>query len=97
SSRDWSSDVCSSDLFREFRRLTSDTVEGRMLLELIGAGVAIYSPHTAFDSAARGINQQLAEGLDLVAIAPLRPNMAAAMIHPAESGRASCMDRSYLS
>jgi len=69
--------------FREFRRLTSDTVEGRMLLELIGAGVAIYSPHTAFDSAARGINQQLAEGLELTDIAPLRPSISAAVVHPA--------------
>ncbi len=69
--------------FRELRRITSDTVEGRMLLELIAAGVAIYSPHTAFDSAARGINQQLAEGLGLIGIAPLRPNVAAAVVHPA--------------
>ena len=35
--------------------------------------MAIHSPHTAFDSAAAGINQQLAEGLGLVDIAPLVP------------------------
>ncbi len=39
--------------FRALKRITSDTPEGRMLWDLIGARVAIYSPHTAFDSAAR--------------------------------------------
>src|SRR5690348_2475658 len=37
--------------FRPLARLTTDTPEGRLLWELIGAGVSIYSPHTAFDSA----------------------------------------------
>ena len=44
-----------------------------MLLDLICAGIAIHSPHTAFDSAANGINQQLAEGLNLTEIQPLEP------------------------
>lgn len=57
--------------FRPLRRLTDDTPEGRLLLELIAARIAVYSPHTAFDSAGRGINQRLAEGLGLVEIAPL--------------------------
>ncbi len=57
--------------FRPLRRLTGDTTQGRMLLDLIGAGAAVYSPHTAFDSAADGINQRLAEGLGLKEIAPL--------------------------
>jgi dinuclear metal center YbgI/SA1388 family protein len=59
--------------FRPLNRLTSDTPEGRMLLDLIGAGISIFSPHTAFDSAAAGINQRLAEGLELVDIEPLVP------------------------
>jgi dinuclear metal center YbgI/SA1388 family protein len=57
--------------FRPLKRLTSDEPTGRILLDLIRAGIAIHSPHTAFDSAAAGINQQLAEGLDLVEIRPL--------------------------
>ena len=60
--------------FRPLRRLTADTPAGRMLLELIAAGIAIYSPHTAFDSAAEGINQRLAEGLKLEGVAPLVPD-----------------------
>jgi dinuclear metal center YbgI/SA1388 family protein len=57
--------------FRPLKRLTADEPTGRMLLDLIRSGVAVYSPHTAFDSAAAGINQQLAEGLQLTAIEPL--------------------------
>jgi dinuclear metal center YbgI/SA1388 family protein len=58
-------------LFRPVKRLTGDSPEGNMLLDLIVAGVAVFSPHTAFDSAAAGINQRLAEGLGLAEISPL--------------------------
>lgn len=64
-------------LFRPIQRLTGDTVEGQMLLDLVAAGVAVYSPHTAFDSAADGINRALAESLGLADIAPLRPVVTA--------------------
>lgn len=57
--------------FRPIKRLTSDTPEGHMLLKLIAANVAIYSPHTAFDSAPEGINHRLAQGLGLTGSAPL--------------------------
>src|SRR5215204_4410218 len=43
--------------FRPLKRLTADDPTGRLLLDLIRAGVAVHSPHTAFDSAAAGINQ----------------------------------------
>lgn len=59
--------------FRPLKRLTSDQTPGQLLLQLIGARIAVYSPHTAFDSAAIGINQQLAAGLGLVGVAPLVP------------------------
>jgi dinuclear metal center YbgI/SA1388 family protein len=57
--------------FRALKRLTADTTTGRMLLDLIGARIGVYSPHTAFDSAPEGINQQLAEGLGAENIQPL--------------------------
>jgi dinuclear metal center YbgI/SA1388 family protein len=57
--------------FHPTKRITTDTVDGRMLLELVAARVAVYSPHTAFDSAAAGINQRLGEGLRLANLAPL--------------------------
>ena len=59
--------------FRPLKRLTAETHEGRLLWQLIGARISIYSPHTAFDSADEGINQRLATGLGLVDIAPLVP------------------------
>jgi len=59
--------------FRPVRRLTTETTAGRLLLELIGAGIAVYSPHTAFDSARVGVNQRLAKGLGLRGVAPLVP------------------------
>ena len=60
--------------FRALKRLTRDTTPGRMLLDIIAAGIAVYSPHTAFDSAAEGINQRLAQGLGLMDIGPLVPH-----------------------
>jgi dinuclear metal center YbgI/SA1388 family protein len=59
-------------LFRPIQRLTTDTPEGRMLLSLIQAGVAVFSPHTAFDNTEGGINDALARRLDLVDVVPLR-------------------------
>lgn len=57
--------------FRPLKRLTGETHEGRLLLEIIGAGIAVFSPHTAFDSAREGINSRLAAGLELSNVAPL--------------------------
>jgi dinuclear metal center YbgI/SA1388 family protein len=59
--------------FRPLKRLTGETSEGRLLLDLIAAGIAVYSPHTAFDSAEEGINQRLAAGLQLTDVLPLVP------------------------
>lgn len=63
-------------LFKAVQRLSTATSEGRMLTALMRRGVAVYSPHTAYDNAPRGINQQLAEALGLVQIQPLRPRLA---------------------
>lgn len=57
--------------FHALKTITADTTVGRMLLSLITAKIAVYSPHTAFDSARAGINQHLAIGLGLQEIAPL--------------------------
>jgi dinuclear metal center YbgI/SA1388 family protein len=59
--------------FHPVKRLTTEQTPSRLLWQLARAGVAIYSPHTAFDSALTGINQQLAEGLGLEQIQPLVP------------------------
>lgn len=61
--------------FRPTKRLTTDNTVGRILLDLIQANIAVYSPHTAWDSAISGINQALADGLNLSAVQPLRPRI----------------------
>ncbi len=59
--------------FRPINRITDESTTGRLLLDLAQHDIAVYSSHTAFDSAAHGINQQLAEGLGLQEIQPLIP------------------------
>lgn len=59
--------------FQATKRLTTEQTPTRLLWQLVRANVAIYSPHTAFDSAGAGINQQLAEGIGLTEIEPLVP------------------------
>ena len=60
-------------LFRPVKKLTTANAEGRMLLDLARADVAVYSPHTAFDNAPGGINDGIARRLGLTAVRPLRP------------------------
>src|SRR5688572_12454343 len=59
--------------FRPVKTITSATTVGRLLLQLIRHSIAVYSSHTAFDSASAGINQHLAIGLGLQEIMPLKP------------------------
>ena len=61
--------------FQPLKSITTATTPGHMLLDLIGAKIALYSAHTAFDSAEAGINQHLAIGLGLQAIEPLMQNL----------------------
>ena len=59
--------------FKELRRITTDTVAGSLLWNLIGKQVAIYSAHTAFDSAEDGINQKWTKALGLQSTESLIP------------------------
>ena len=59
--------------FHPLRRVVTDTLPGRLLWQLLSHRVAIYSPHTAFDSTVSGINHALAVGLGLESIEPLVP------------------------
>jgi dinuclear metal center YbgI/SA1388 family protein len=60
-------------LFRPLQRVASDTAQGRMLLKLAQHRIAVYSAHTAYDSTAGGINDQLAASLGLDDVTVLRP------------------------
>ncbi len=59
-------------LFHAVKRLTDETPEGAMTLNLIEHNIAVYAPHTAFDSAAQGINQRIAKGVGLKKIRALQ-------------------------
>ncbi len=74
-------------LFKAVQRITTDTVEGRTLWQLARAGIAVYSPHTAWDNAPDGINQLLARMFDLENIQPLRPFSRADLAADSGAGR----------
>ncbi len=59
--------------FRPVKKLTTDIVPSALLWKLASAGVSIYSPHTAFDSAAAGINKMIADKVGIVNAKPLVP------------------------
>mgnify|MGYP005839750639 CR=1 FL=1 len=63
-------------LFRPIQRLTADSGDGLVLLPLWRAGIAVYSPHTAYDDAPEGINEQLCARLGIERIQPLRQGAA---------------------
>ncbi len=57
--------------FRPVKRITTADTTGKLLWTLATAGISIYCPHTAWDSAAHGINAQLANKLGLSSVMPL--------------------------
>lgn len=59
--------------FRPLKRITTDNTAAALLWNLARAGIAIYSPHTAFDSAAAGINAELATKFGINDARPLLP------------------------
>jgi GTP cyclohydrolase I len=59
--------------FRPVNRIVTSTTTGKYLWELTRAGVAIYSPHTAWDNAKQGINAQLAQIVGLEDVNPMKP------------------------
>src|SRR5262249_34591660 len=63
-------------LFRGAKKLTTITPDGAAVLPLLRAGIAVYSPHTAFDNCAGGINDGLCRRLGVTNALPLRPREA---------------------
>ena len=62
-------------LFSGIKRLTEATSSGRVLLEAVRSGLHVYSPHTALDAAANGMNDWLLEAFgELSEVAPLVPD-----------------------
>ncbi|HEY3789118.1 MAG TPA: Nif3-like dinuclear metal center hexameric protein [Urbifossiella sp.] len=65
-------------LFRGAKHFVADRGEGRVVLPLVRAGIAVHSPHTAFDNCPGGINDILCRKLGIHNSQPLRPREAAA-------------------
>jgi dinuclear metal center YbgI/SA1388 family protein len=63
-------------LFRGVKKLVATSGDGQAVLPLLRAGIAVYSPHTAFDNCAGGINDSLCKRLGIEKAAPLRPRDA---------------------
>ena len=59
-------------LFKPTQRLTAATSDGKMVLDLARAGVAVYSAHTAYDNCDGGVNEQLAALIGLGNVTALR-------------------------
>lgn len=60
--------------FKPLATITTATLPGRLVWRLATHRIAVYSPHTAWDSAMDGINAQLARKLSLSDIEPLIPS-----------------------
>src|SRR5271165_6266 len=60
-------------LFRAVKKIRADLPETGPLWKLARAGVAIASPHTAFDNTHHGINDILCRRIGLVEVKALRP------------------------
>jgi len=60
--------------FRPVQRITTALTPTKLIWDLARAGVSVYSPHTAFDSATQGINQMLCDRLQLTQTESLIPN-----------------------
>lgn len=57
--------------FRPLSSIVGDRVPGSLILALIEAGIAVYSPHTAWDNCRGGINEQLGQMLKLENMIPI--------------------------
>lgn len=60
-------------IFEPLRSVTTTEPRGKVIHRLIRAGVAVYSPHTALDSAIGGVNDWLAAGLGAGRGRPIKP------------------------
>lgn len=60
-------------IFRAMKKIRTDRPEGRLLAKLVSHGIAVFSAHTNLDSAAGGVNDELASRLSLENILPLSP------------------------
>lgn len=66
--------------FRPLKRVTNEDLTGKIVCKALQNGISIYSPHTAWDNAQGGINDQLASIVGLSTVEPLIPKDSS--LHP---------------
>ncbi len=76
-------------LFHAVKSIRADVAETGHLWKLARAGIAIASPHTAFDNTIGGINDLLCRRLGLLEVSPLRPVATSGNPAPGGSRRRS--------
>jgi len=57
--------------FKPISQITTSSSTGKYLWQLASSRIAVYSPHTAWDNSLSGINQQLADLLELDNVCPI--------------------------
>ncbi len=77
-------------IFRGLMRLTDATWKERLLVTAVRRRMAIYSPHTALDAAADGVNDWLCQGMGKAKVEPMVANLE---IAGAGSGRIVTLQR----
>jgi dinuclear metal center YbgI/SA1388 family protein len=86
-------------LFRGAKRVRPDLPETAPVWTLARAGIAVASPHTAFDGTAGGINDGLCHRLGLLDVAPLRPATSPAsykvVVFTPESDREAVLEAAF--
>ena len=68
--------------FKPLQKIVTSSAAGQSLWSLLREGIAIYSPHTAWDNAYGGINARLAELLSLADVRPIRKIANAEAVDP---------------
>lgn len=58
-------------IFAPLKRLTTSKFKERVILKVIEAKIALYSPHTALDAVGNGVNDWLAQGVGEGRVEPL--------------------------
>ncbi|MCC6446312.1 MAG: Nif3-like dinuclear metal center hexameric protein [Armatimonadetes bacterium] len=67
-------------IFKPLKRLDLSVPSGRLLGNLIRAGIAVYSLHTNYDAAPGGISHALAAAIGLEQVEPLAPSEQARLL-----------------
>ncbi len=67
--------------FKPVGTITTESYTGGLLWQLASHRVAVYCPHTAWDSAESGVNAQLAQLLSLSDVVPMQPSDAPGLEH----------------